>query len=152
MVLPVVPGLMTPPRGVVRHGRCVAIFVVALVVARRLRGADRLPQAGGHRLLRRRRAQPARGPRPVSDALWSYQTPPLSSRGPAFEVWLPLPTFLAAIPMALFGPTFAGRAGARSVIVGALVPVLAWRLAADVAAERGSALERARWLAHRRPA
>ena len=26
---------------------------------------------------------------------------------PAFEVWLPLPTFLAAIPMALFGTTFA---------------------------------------------
>ena len=37
----------------------------------------------------------------VSDALWSYQTPPLVFPRPAFEVWLPLPTFLAAIPMAL---------------------------------------------------
>ena len=36
----------------------------------------------------------------VSDALWSYQTPPLVFPRPAFEVWLPLPTFLAAIPMA----------------------------------------------------
>ena len=36
----------------------------------------------------------------VSDALWSYATPPLVFPRPAFEVWLPLPTFLAAIPMA----------------------------------------------------
>ena len=48
---------------------------------------------------------------------------------PAFEVWMPLPTFLAAIPMALFGPTFAA-AQVSSVLVGAIVPVLAWRLAA----------------------
>src|ERR671933_257844 len=42
----------------------------------------------------------------VSDALWSYQTPPLVVPRAAFEVWLPLPTFLAAIPMAVLGPTF----------------------------------------------
>jgi hypothetical protein len=82
----------------------------------------------------------------VADALWSYQTPPLVFPRPAFEVWLPLPTFLAAIPMALFGPTF-GAAQISSVLVGALVPVLAWRLAADVAAERGMPTGRARTLA-----
>ena len=82
----------------------------------------------------------------VSDALWSYQTPPLELGRDAFEVWMPLPTFLAVIPMALFGPTFAA-AQVSSVIVGALVPVLAWRLAADVAAERGLSPERARTLA-----
>ena len=49
----------------------------------------------------------------VSDALWSYQTPPLVFPRPAFEVWLPLPTFLAAIPMALLGATFARRPGGR---------------------------------------
>src|SRR5215203_7187439 len=43
----------------------------------------------------------------VSDAIWSYQTSPLVFPRPAFEVWLPLPTFLAAIPMALFGDTYA---------------------------------------------
>src|SRR6266508_3851301 len=43
----------------------------------------------------------------VSDAIWSFQTPPLSFPRPAFEVWLPLPSILAAIPMKLFGPTFA---------------------------------------------
>ena len=82
----------------------------------------------------------------VSDALWSFQTPPLVFPRPAFEVWLPLPTLLAAIPMALLGATF-GAAQVSSVLVGALVPVLAWRLAADVAAERGLPLGRARTLA-----
>ena len=39
----------------------------------------------------------------MSDALWSFGTPPLVFPRPAFEVWLPLPSLLAAIPMALFG-------------------------------------------------
>ena len=82
----------------------------------------------------------------VSDALWSYATPPLVFPRPAFEVWLPLPTFLAAVPMALFGATFAA-AQVSSVLIGAIVPVLAWRLAADVAAERGLPEGRARTLA-----
>ena len=82
----------------------------------------------------------------VSDALWSFQTPPLVFPREAFEVWLPLPTFLAIIPMALLGSTFAA-AQWSAVAVGALVPVLAWRLAADVAAERGLPPGRARTLA-----
>ena len=72
----------------------------------------------------------------VSDAIWSYGTPPLAFPRPAFEVWLPLPTFLAALPMAILGTTFAA-AQWSSIFVGGLVAVLAWRLAADVAAERG---------------
>ncbi len=83
----------------------------------------------------------------VSDALWTYQTPPLIvPPRPAFEVWLPLPTFLAAIPMALFGATF-HAAQVSSVLVGAVAPVLTWRLAADVAVERGLPAGRARSLA-----
>ncbi|HUQ77843.1 MAG TPA: hypothetical protein VM427_03075 [Patescibacteria group bacterium] len=82
----------------------------------------------------------------VTDALWSFQTPPLVVPREAFEVWLPLPTFLAAIPMALFGSTFAA-AQVSSVVIGALVPVLAWRLAADVALEQGLPPGRARTLA-----
>ncbi|MFL5757345.1 MAG: hypothetical protein ACJ77N_13745, partial [Chloroflexota bacterium] len=85
----------------------------------------------------------------VSDALWSYSTPPLVFPRPAFEVWLPLPSILAAIPMAIFG-TGGDLAGAHrvaqisSVAIGALVPVLAWRLAADVAQEREMPIGRAR--------
>jgi hypothetical protein len=82
----------------------------------------------------------------TTDAIWSFQTPPLSFPRPAFEVWLPLPTLLAAIPMAIFGTTFAA-AQVSSVIVGSIVCVLAWRLAADVATARGLTPGRARTLA-----
>ena len=83
----------------------------------------------------------------VSDALWSYQTPPLVFPRPAFEVWLPLPTFLAAIPMAVAGRHVRRRAGRRRCSWARSSPVLAWRLAADVAEERGLPLGRARTLA-----
>jgi hypothetical protein len=82
----------------------------------------------------------------VSNAIWSYQTPPLVFPRPAFEVWLPLPSFLAAIPMAILGTTF-GAAQVSSIVVGSIVAVLAWRLGADVALERGLAIGRARSLA-----
>ena len=85
----------------------------------------------------------------TTDAIWSYGTPPLVFPRPAFEVWLPLATFLDAIPIALFGGvvgTFVAAQGS-AILVGSIVPVLAWRLAADVAAERGLGVERARTLA-----
>jgi hypothetical protein len=82
----------------------------------------------------------------VSDAIWSFQTPPLVFPRPAFEVWLPLPSLLALPAMALLGPTF-DAAKVPAVLVGSLVPVLAWRLAADVAEERGLPVGRARTLA-----
>src|SRR5512141_2823264 len=37
----------------------------------------------------------------TTDAIWSFGTPPLVFPRPAFEVWLPLATFLDAIPLAL---------------------------------------------------
>ena len=90
----------------------------------------------------------------ISDALWSFGTPPLEFPRAAFEVWLPLPSLLAALPVALFaGPApipleSAMRASqVVSVLAGALVAVLAWRLGADVAAQRGLPVGRARTLA-----
>jgi hypothetical protein len=82
----------------------------------------------------------------VSDAIWSFHTEPLTFPKAAFEVWLPLPTWLAAGSMAIFGMSFTA-AQVPFVIIGALVPVLAWRLAADVAQERGLPTGRARTLA-----
>ena len=82
----------------------------------------------------------------VTDAIWSFQTPPLEFPRAAFEIWLPLPTFLAAVPMLLLGATFAA-AQWSSVLIGAIVPVLAWRLAADMAAEHDVPAHRARVLA-----
>jgi len=82
----------------------------------------------------------------VSDALWSYYLPPLVLPRPAFEIWLPLPSFLALPAMTLLGTGF-GAAQVSSVIVSSLVPVLAWRLAADLAVERDLPAVRARVLA-----
>lgn len=82
----------------------------------------------------------------ITNAIWSFGTPPLAFPRPAFEVWLPLPTFLAAIPMAMFGTTFVA-AQWSSIVVGTLVAVLAWRLGADVAAERALPPGRAQTLA-----
>ncbi len=90
----------------------------------------------------------------ISDAIWSYGTPPLAFPRPAFEVWLPLPSLLAAIPLALSGArapipleTAMRAAQVMSTVAGALLAVLAWRLGADVAAGRGLPTGRARTLA-----
>jgi hypothetical protein len=82
----------------------------------------------------------------TSDAIWSYATPPLAFPRPAFEIWLPMATFMVAIPMSLLGPTFIA-AQLSSVVVGGITAVLAWRLGADVAAERRLPAGRARTLA-----
>ncbi len=82
----------------------------------------------------------------VADALWSYQTPPLVFPRPAFEVWLPLPSLLAAVPMAIAGASFAA-AQAIPVAAGVVVVVCARRLAADVAAELRLPPDRAATLA-----
>ena len=82
----------------------------------------------------------------VADAIWSYQTPPLVFPRPAFEVWLPLPSYLAALPMLIAGTTFPA-AQVMPIVVGSLVPVLAWRIAADVAEELRLPIGRARTLA-----
>ena len=56
-----------------------------------------------------------------------------------------LPAFIAALPMAVLGMTYA-NAQLPFIVIGSLIPVLAWRLAADVALERAHKL---RWLARR---
>jgi len=82
----------------------------------------------------------------VSNAIWSFGTPPLRFPRDAFEVWLPLPAFLAALPMLVLGSGFhASQVG--TVLLGSLVPVLAWRLGADVAEELEMPVGRARTLA-----
>ncbi len=123
-----------------------AIFVVAIVVRAIFASALRFPtpEDTAYYVGVARNVVDGRGL--VSDAIWSFQTPPLEFPRPAFEVWLPLPSLLALPAMALFGPTF-DAAKVPAVLVGSLVPVLAWRLAADVAEERGFPVGRARTLA-----
>ena len=84
----------------------------------------------------------------ISDSLWSYGTQPLAVPRAAFEVWMPLPSLLAAIPMAILGAANWFRAAqVASVLVSSAIPVLAWRFGADVAAELGLPVGRARALA-----
>jgi hypothetical protein len=81
----------------------------------------------------------------VTDALWSYGTQPLVVPRAAFEIWMPLPSFLAAIPIAIGGASNWYRAAqVFSVLTSSLVVVMAWRLAADVAAEMHLPIGRAR--------
>jgi hypothetical protein len=92
----------------------------------------------------------------VSDSLWSYATPardPVTGvpgfffPRPAFEIWLPLPSLLGLVPMLAGGSTSYAMTLPVAAALGALVPVAAWRIAADVAEERGLGTERARTLA-----
>jgi hypothetical protein len=84
----------------------------------------------------------------VSDALWSYQTQPLTVPRAAFEVWMPLPSLVAALPMAVLGAANWFRAAqVVSVALGSILALLAWRLGADVAAEMRLPLGRARTMA-----
>ena len=81
----------------------------------------------------------------VVDALWSYATPPLVLPRPAFELWQPMASFLAAVPMALFGPTF-GAAQLGGVLLGAALAPLAWLVARDSAARLNMPEGRRAWV------
>lgn len=82
----------------------------------------------------------------VIDALWSYATPPLVLPRPAFELWQPMATFLAAVPMALFGPAF-GAAQLGGVVLGAALAPLAWMVARDSTARLNLPDGRRGWVA-----
>ena len=82
----------------------------------------------------------------TSEAIWSYQTPPLAFPRPAFEVWLPLPTFLAALGMVLGGGSLAAAA-APTAILGAATALVVWDLARLADAEAGLDQRRQRVLA-----
>ena len=79
---------------------------------------------------------------PVSDVIWSYAAGPYVLPRPAFDLWQPLPGFLAALPMAVAGPSFAA-AQAAFVALGAAVAPLTWWIARDAAARDGLAGRRA---------
>ena len=76
----------------------------------------------------------AEGRGPVIDAIWSYATPPFTLPGkPAFELWQPMASFIAALPMPIFGTSYASAQIAFAVL-GALLAPLAWLVARDAAA------------------
>ena len=80
------------------------------------------------------------------DAIWSYATPPLVLPRPAFELWQPLASFIAAIPLALFGNSFLS-AQLGGVLVGATAAPLTWAITRDTAPIVGTPAERVEHLA-----
>jgi len=122
-----------------------AVFAVALVV--RIIGAAAIafpvPEDTAYYAGVARNVVEGRGL--ISDALWSYQTQPLIVPRAAFEIWMPLPSLLAVVPMALAGAANWFRAAqVVSVLAGSAIAVMAWRLGADVAAELNLPVGRAR--------
>ncbi len=78
----------------------------------------------------------------VSDAMWSYATPPLVLPKPAFELWLPMGSFIAALPMAVLGTAFTS-AQWGGVLLGSLAAPLAWAVGREAAAQAGLSGRRA---------
>jgi hypothetical protein len=113
-----------------------AVFVVALA-ARALTGAAitfPIPEGSAYYVAAARNLATGRGL--VVDVLWSYATPPLQVPRPAFDLWQPLASLLAAPVMAVVGPSLAA-AQSVSVLLGALVAVAAWAIARDAGRELG---------------
>jgi hypothetical protein len=83
----------------------------------------------------------AQGAGLVSDAVWSYATPPLEVPKPAFELWMPLSSFVSAAAMAVLGTDYRS-AQIAGALLGALIAPLAWAMAR--AAARAGGLEHRR--------
>ena len=72
----------------------------------------------------------------VSHGVWSYATPPLEVPKPAFELWLPMASFVSLVPMAILGSSY-GAAQLGGALLGALVAPLAWAIAREGARTQG---------------
>jgi hypothetical protein len=77
----------------------------------------------------------------VVNMLWTYGMPPLTLPHPAFDLWQPLASLIAAPVMVIVGPSLAA-AQASSVAVGSLAAPLAWMIGRRAAGQLG--LPRAR--------
>ena len=82
----------------------------------------------------------------VSNGVWSYATPPLEVPKAAFELWLPMSTFVSAAAMSVLGTTFwAAQVG--GALLGAAVAPLAWIIGRETAQVQGLDARRSRALA-----
>jgi hypothetical protein len=82
----------------------------------------------------------------VADGVWSYATPPLEVPKPAFELWLPMSTFVSAAAMSVLGSTFwAAQVG--GAVLGAAVAPLAWAIGREAANAQGLDSRRGRAVA-----
>jgi hypothetical protein len=68
----------------------------------------------------------------VSHGVWSYATPPLVVPKPAFELWLPMSTFVSAAAMTIMGASWSA-AQLGGAVLGAFLAPLAWAMALGAA-------------------
>lgn len=83
----------------------------------------------------------------VTDALWSFATPPLAVPRPAFEFWQPMASFISAGPMTLLGSSAFFSAQLGHAAFGALVAPLCWAVARQAATALQLPAARARTVA-----
>jgi hypothetical protein len=76
-------------------------------------------------------------------SLWSYSTPPLVTPRPAFELWMPMASFMAAVPMPVLGTSFAA-AQVGAVLLGSLIAPLTWWIAREAGRAAGLPSDRTR--------
>ena len=82
----------------------------------------------------------------VANGVWSYATPPLEVPKPAFELWLPMSTFVSAAAMSVLGSTFwAAQVG--GALLGAAVAPLGWLMGREAASAQGLDSRRGRAVA-----
>ena len=66
----------------------------------------------------------------TTDVLWSYANPPYTLPRPAFDLWLPLASLVAAVPMLIGGTAHqVGQLG--GALLGACLAPLAWAVARE---------------------
>jgi hypothetical protein len=68
----------------------------------------------------------------VIDAIWSYATPPLVLPRPAFELWQPVASLVAALPMPFLDTSY-DAAQIGFAFIGAALAPLAWLVTDAVA-------------------
>ena len=120
------------------RGAVAPLIVVAVALAARAVAAAAVvfpvPEGSAYYVAAARNLAAGRGL--TVDVLWSYATPPLEVPRPAFDLWQPLGSLVAAPVMALVGPSLAA-AQATSVLLGALAALAAWAIARDAARDAG---------------
>jgi 4-amino-4-deoxy-L-arabinose transferase-like glycosyltransferase len=125
----------------------VALYIVAFAVRVAATFAVTFPLSEGSAYYVAVARNIAQGRGPVIDALWSYATPPLTLPRPAFELWQPLASVIAAWPMSVLGTTSYASAQLGFAAVGALLAPLAWLVARDASARLDLPDHRQRYVA-----
>jgi len=114
----------------------VSLYGLALLVGLAASAVVRFPLSEGSSYYVEVARNLAGGRGLVIDAIWSYATPPLVLPRPAFELWQPLTSLIAALPMPLLGSTFE-TAQLALALLGALAAPLAWAVGRDAARRAG---------------